>query len=40
MFHHVKEICGGTVGYVKLVTLQKKMPMLGNDIIEDILGLC
>jgi hypothetical protein len=35
-FHHVKNICDGTFDYFKLVMLQIRLPMLGNDIIEDI----
>ena len=39
MVHHVKEIFDGTLIDVKLVTLQVRLPMLGNNVIEDVLGL-
>jgi hypothetical protein len=39
MFHHVEEIMDRTLNYVKFVSLQVRLPMFWNGIIEDIFGL-
>jgi hypothetical protein len=39
MFHDIKEVMDGTMNYVKLVSLQVRLPTFWNDIIEDFFGL-
>jgi hypothetical protein len=39
MFHDIKEVMDRTMNYVKLVSLQVRLPMFGNDIIDDFFGL-
>jgi hypothetical protein len=39
MFHDIKEVTDGTMNYVKLVSLQVRLPTFWNDIIEDFFGL-
>jgi hypothetical protein len=38
-FHYIKEIMNGTMNHVKCVSLQVRLPMFWNDIIEDFFGL-
>jgi hypothetical protein len=39
MFHDFKEVTDGTMNYVKLVSLQVRLPTFQNDIVEDFFGL-
>jgi hypothetical protein len=39
MFHDIKEVMDRTMNHVKLVSLQVRLPMFQNDIVEDFFGL-
>jgi hypothetical protein len=39
MFRDFKEVTDGTMNYVKLVSLQVRLPTFWNDIVEDFFSL-